>query len=81
MTTKSMTTTANCAHHWLLESTTPGKPTVAGKCKLCGEVRQYEAYEYIEEEGIGWKRKSGMSGLFTAARNTVKVIGKGGMGY
>ena len=34
-----MTETATCAHHWLIDA--PGGPTSEGRCKNCGETREF----------------------------------------
>ncbi len=37
-----------CAHHWLIEAA--GGPTSQGKCRLCGETKQFQNFV----EGGSW---------------------------
>ena len=32
-----------CTHHWLLD--TPSGPWTSGRCKLCGEIREFPSWE------------------------------------
>jgi len=33
----------SCQHYWVVEPPRPGKPTCTGRCKLCGEEREFDA--------------------------------------
>lgn len=43
-----------CRHHWLLE-TPHGSPTIEGRCKSCGEVRNFHAGFQEPDFGHGMK--------------------------
>ena len=45
-------TTAHCAHHWMIK--TPDGPVSTGRCRLCGEEREFN--NSIETWG-GWISK------------------------
>lgn len=50
-----MTTTAPCAHHWILASPS-GTPTSAAYCKKCGAEKQFA--NSLDDFGHPWKDTS-----------------------
>ena len=44
-----MTQEQSCAHHWLIE--TPKGPMAHGRCKLCGEERDFDNGYFFEKIG------------------------------
>ena len=46
-------TTSHCPHHWIIE--TPDGPVSTGRCRLCGEERQFS--NSLETWG-GWTLKN-----------------------
>ena len=53
---------SDCNHHWIIES--PNGPTSIGKCRACGEVREFKNSIQItswESEGSHLHRTQGMN--------------------
>lgn len=63
--------TATCRHHWLIES--PQGALSSGRCKLCGEERQFRnsANDYIWDDDSS---SSGGYGRRSLVRPTSKAI-------
>lgn len=53
--------TEGCTHHWLIES--PSGPVAHGRCKLCGEERDFDNSYLFEKIG----KKGGHRAAITAA--------------
>jgi hypothetical protein len=52
-----------CAHHWIIE--TPDGPVSTGRCRLCGEEREFS--NSVDTYG-GWTNRSGKVKM-TGSRN------------
>jgi hypothetical protein len=47
----------SCGHHWLID--TPTGPTSMGKCKLCGERKEFRNYDQYDDLPKRWARGYG----------------------
>lgn len=51
----------SCIHHWLIDS--PSGPVAHGRCKLCGEERDFDNSSLYEKAG----KRGGHRSAITAA--------------
>ncbi|MGE0543567.1 MAG: hypothetical protein AB7R89_25675, partial [Dehalococcoidia bacterium] len=58
------------AHHWLVASP-DGRPTVAGRCRNCGVVREFPS---TSDESAWNKAPANIQAAVTAARRRERVL-------
>lgn len=47
----------DCKHYWILES--PNGPMAEGKCKLCGEVKEFPSVSDLDMRSPTQRRQGG----------------------